>query len=394
MNKIIEIKFGSHLYGTDTENSDLDLKGVFLPSKAQLLSSAHQKNIQNKRKKLHGEKNTKDDVDVEMISLDRFVELLCEGQTMALDMLFAPKTSYTAEGAAAHTLPGGRIWDELLENKERFLSKNVTAFVGYARKQSAKYGVKGSRLAAVREVLDVLKPLPPHSKLHEHSKLIEDLVSRTQSYISMEKTALVEIVELPAHKDGPPQRYLSCCGRKTPFTNKVVDAIRIYQAVFDQYGARALAAEGNKGVDWKALSHAVRVNSEAIELLKTGNITLPLPNRELVLSIKQGNFPYKEVAELIEQGLADLEAARSESGLRFEPDHAWAADFVARVYSEICGSQWPRPPSLLSRLRQRLLKIMQAVGIAKMVKPLSTAFKKTRWRIKSSYKNQRAKTQK
>ena len=31
-NIIVKIKFGSHLYGTDNEKSDLDYKGIFLPS--------------------------------------------------------------------------------------------------------------------------------------------------------------------------------------------------------------------------------------------------------------------------------------------------------------------------------------------------------------------------
>jgi predicted nucleotidyltransferase len=338
--KIIEIKYGSHLYGTDTPSSDLDLKSVFLPTREDLLSGNHRKTIQLKRPKLHGEKNTKDDVDVEMLSLDRFIELLSEGQTMALDMVFAPKENFTAEGKVAHASEAGRIWDEIVLNKERMLTKNVTAFVGYARKQAAKYGVKGSRIGAVREVLNLLKTLHPHSKLSSHEELINKLVADTKEFISMEKTALVEVVELPAHKDGPPQKYLHCCGRKTPFTNKVLDAVKIYQRVFDEYGARALQAESNKGVDFKALSHAVRVNTEAVELLTTGKVTLPLPNRELILAIKKGEIPFKEVSVMIENGMAEIEAARAVSSLRHEPDLEWAREFVERIYSEICGSPY------------------------------------------------------
>jgi hypothetical protein len=37
-------------------------------------------------------------------------------------------------------------------------------------------------------------------------------------------------------------------------------------------------AETQEGVDWKALSHAVRVGTQALELLKTGHVTFPLPN--------------------------------------------------------------------------------------------------------------------
>ncbi len=33
-NKILEIKVGSHLYGTNTPTSDIDYSGIFLPNKA------------------------------------------------------------------------------------------------------------------------------------------------------------------------------------------------------------------------------------------------------------------------------------------------------------------------------------------------------------------------
>jgi predicted nucleotidyltransferase len=37
MDLIVEMRFGSHLYGTDTPESDLDLKGVYLPEARDIL---------------------------------------------------------------------------------------------------------------------------------------------------------------------------------------------------------------------------------------------------------------------------------------------------------------------------------------------------------------------
>lgn len=328
--KLIEIKFGSHLYGTATENSDLDIKGIYLPSKEQLKNGRYPKTIQSKRKKLPGEKNTKDDVDYELFSLDRFIELLYEGQTMGLDMLFAPESSITYVNPEY-----AYIWEEIRKNKDKMLSRNVTAFVGYARKQAAKYGVKGSRIGAVRIVLDFLKSKPLHDKLSKYESEILSLIASTSEYVSMEKTPLVEIVELPVHKNGPMTKYISCCGRKVQFTNKIMDAMKVYQRVFEEYGTRALQAETNQGVDFKALSHAVRVNCEAIELLNTGKITLPLPNSKEILAIKKGEVPYGIVATAIEVGLKDLEAARAISALPDKPDYSWATNFANREYRKI-----------------------------------------------------------
>jgi hypothetical protein len=382
MNKIVEIKFGSHLYGTSTENSDLDLKGVYLPTRAELLTENFRRTIQTKRPKAHGERNTKDDVDLEMVSLDRYLELLTQGQTMALDMLFAKETDFTEEGRLACVGKNREIWNEIFENRSRLLSKDVTSFVGYARKQASKYGIKGSRIAAVRAVVDVLKSLPQNAKLIECEPSLLGVIETTRHHVSLEKTPLVEIVKLPMHKDGPPEKYLQCCGRLCPFTNKVSDALKIYQKVFNDYGARALSAETNKGVDFKALSHAVRVNCEAIELLQTGKISLPLPNAGLILKIKKGEMPYKDVAHLIETGLAELERVRAESSLREKPDKQWADDFVARMYSEIAGEQWPLRPPRLQRLYSSIKPALQASGLIRIRKLVFGIYFQTKWRLK------------
>jgi len=108
----------------------------------------------------------------------------------------------------------------------------------------------------------------------------------------------------------------------------------IIENLVDTYGKRALAAEDAGGVDWKALSHAVRVGTEAIELLSTGKVTLPLPNRELLLDIKLGKLPYNEVAAQIESLLDEVEAASAASILPVEVDRNWIDDFVVRAYGE------------------------------------------------------------
>lgn len=51
-----------------------------------------------------------------------------------------------------------------------------------------------------------------------------------------------------------------------PFTGSIKSAREIAQRLVNEYGQRALQAERNEGIDWKALSHAVRVGREALEL--------------------------------------------------------------------------------------------------------------------------------
>lgn len=321
MNKILELKFGSHLYGTDTPNSDLDFKAIYLPTAKEICLNSFKRTICSTRPKQTGERNTKEDVDVEIISLDRFMTLLTEGQTMALDILFAPDDSYTFR-----TERGKFLIEKIRQLRSRLLNKNLNAFVGYARQQAAKYGQKGFRIHALRTSLEMVKAWQGKVDL-----LGECDLEHWAPYVGNEH---VKIVHKKNNK-GIDEPFLDVAGKYYAFHSKLKYVEKQLQERFDEYGKRALMAEKNEGVDWKALSHAVRVNSEAVELLTTQQITFPRPDAELLLKIKLGQLPYTEVADLIEKGLDDLKAAQEVSTLPDKPDLDLADEIVYDVYSEI-----------------------------------------------------------
>jgi hypothetical protein len=91
-------------------------------------------------------------------------------------------------------------------------------------------------------------------------------------------------------------------------------------------------AERNEGVDWKSLSHAVRVGREAMEFLATGWITFPLPYADHILAIKRGLVPYSDVAAEIETLLTSVEDAQAKSCLPEAPDQDYMDDLVCRAY--------------------------------------------------------------
>lgn len=331
MNKIVEIKFGSHLYGTNTPASDLDFKAIYIPEARDIVLGKYKKTIAKSRPKAECERNNKDDVDMEMFSLDRFLELLCEGQTVALDILFAPNDSYTS-----YTPEGMALMAHIYNNRELLLTRNVNAFVGYARQQAAKYGIKGSRMDALKRTMEVLERMShPHDKLSSYEDMIHNLISETKGLVSLEKTALVEICMLKGPTGLVDQPHLHINGRFIPFHATVKWAKEVVGKMLEGYGNRAKKAHLEGGIDWKALSHAVRVNGEAMELLKTNYITFPRPDAAILKDIKTGQIPYEQVAEMIEQGLADLYTAHDVSKLRDEPDYEFVNDLIYEIYSDV-----------------------------------------------------------
>lgn len=311
------MQFGSHIYGTNTPTSDHDYKGVFVPNATDLILQRADRNLTFNTKSLYSHKNTPDDIDEEYFSLQEFLKQLCDGQTFAIDMLFAPDQNI---------IRTCKVWETIRANKDKFIHKGTSAFVGYTRAQAAKYGVKGFRVAALRAIIDMLSKLPPMERIEHNLIELEVEVEKLNN-------GFVKFVDAPG-AEGRLEKYLEVCGRKVNVTGTIQYALNVFKKVFDNYGQRALLAEKNEGIDWKALSHAVRVAREAEELLLTGNITFPRPERDLLLKIKKGEIPYKEVEKIIEEGLIKVEHAKTVSRLPEKPDIDFVNKLVYDIYLE------------------------------------------------------------
>lgn len=325
MKQIVKMQFGSHVYGTNVPDSDTDYKGVFVPGKRDLvMQTATKVSTQDNTKKDEARKNTKDDIDFENFSLKGFLKLVAEGQTGPIDMLFTPTKWHDPSTDTA----AFRIWSDIRENRDKLVSRRSSAFTGYCYRQAAKYGLKGSRLDALMSTIELLKGLGDTGMpLMSHAALISRHAAET------EHVDLVDIIK--KNKAGEivmTETYLQVCGCKAGMRQSIKNAIFMYQNLYDKYGERAKLAQQNKGIDWKAVMHAVRVCHEAIELLTTGNITFPRPEADLLLKIRKGELPYSEVDSMIVDLLPQVKEAEGKSVLRPKPDMAWIDDFVYEHY--------------------------------------------------------------
>lgn len=309
MKTIVKILFGSHLYGTSTENSDKDYKGIFLPTIDDCVLNRIPKSYSNSSGN-NNSKNTKDDIDEEIYSLQYFIKLACEGQTVAIDIL------HTNDNCIIET---SDIWKEIVKNRSKFYTNNLSAFIGYARKQASKYGIKGSRLNTCQEVLNFLKQQNPELKLKE----------------IWEKLPVLEHIHFlddPKHDD---IKFYQVCGKKFQSSVKVEYTIPILEKFIEEYGGRAKQAKENKNIDWKACSHALRAAFQVKEILLTNDLVFPLNDAKFILDVKQGKIDYlTEFAPTLERLMDEVEKLSKKSKLPNKVNRKFWDQFIISVYEE------------------------------------------------------------
>jgi hypothetical protein len=302
MKIIVKMKFGAHLYGTETLESDLDYKGIFLPTKEELLLGRVPKcyNYSTGEDEL---RNTKEDIDFELYSLHYFLKLACDGQTVAMDMLHAPEKMI---------LEKSRIWGEIFRNKQRFYTKNLKSFINYARRQASKYGIKGSRVNAALQVLEILKDEDPSKKM----KAVWDQLPRVE-----------HCYDISPDPNG--MRQYQVCGKSFQESATIGYVIPIIKKFYDEYGRRAKLAAKNQNIDWKAVSHALRAAYQTKEILTENTITFPLRNADFLRKVKQGTLDYlTEVGPELETLMEEVERLALASNLPDTVDQKFWDQFI------------------------------------------------------------------
>jgi hypothetical protein len=84
------------------------------------------------------------------------------------------------------------------------------------------------------------------------------------------------------------------------------------------------------GWDVKYAAHAIRLGLQGAELLRTGRVTLPVPepHRGRLLAVRAGEIPEVEALEWCVEVRRDLVAALDDSPLPREPDREAVAEFL------------------------------------------------------------------
>lgn len=308
MRMLAKFIHGSHLYQLNTPESDQDFKGIYMPSLKDMVLGKVKDTVDFSTNKSN-EKNSSDDTDYEVYSIQKFVQLLSKGEMVTFDMLFAPESAVTyydefgnmisSELAEEIRHPVYKIRNEFYD---LFIHKDMKAYFGYCRRQAAKYGVKGSRLDSLYLV---------RSAYDSYSRKDGDRLEKIKSLLPVNEFLKKE------------EDHYEVLGKKHQWTTHLSEFIERVESEISKYGNRANLARNNEGIDWKAVSHAFRAGFQLESALINGRMQVVLPDkeRELVLSIKKGELDWlSEVKPSLEALMDRVELVAENSTLPSKPD--------------------------------------------------------------------------
>lgn len=302
--------YGSKLFGTNRPGSDTDYKGIYLCSS---LDEYMRKQANFDVIEVNNGLEDEAKVEEEYFYIQRFAKLLGDQQTNNISMLFSPRETWVVWSDA---------WSDLVENRDRLISKNIASYAGYCKGQAVKYTLKGENLRTAEDFLSWIKQLlsvcgnPKYYTLGDEGweKLREVFAGRQGCEFWWNKT----------HEE-----LIRIGGKSFAKTTKVESWVEPMASLIKRYGKRAKTAKED-GQDLKAMMHAFRICAEAKELLTTGEIVYPTPRRQFYLDIRDNKFSYDYLQDQLTTDLEELAAVRQASTLPEDGDLEWLKNWAVR----------------------------------------------------------------
>lgn len=301
---LYQVVYGSKLYGTNTPTSDTDLKSVYLPLIDDLLLG--KKLVATKsRVDEHGvpvpDKDSMPErgVENEYIPFQTFVRDFVRGQTYAVEIAWA----VVANGPSAPDRTSRREYELLLEMVSLFANSEVYSMVGFAQKQTLDYVHRGERLNEALRIRDVVREVITRAawKQNANKLRLDTPLAFCENELAIDFiircTNLEEGVTVNNNRS---LRTLELNGRSYTESTELAHLDKQLTKLVESYGDRTNAAAVTD-VDYKSLSHAVRVYQQSIELLDHGRITFPRSNAAELLLIKQGKQDHEVTKALLKK---------------------------------------------------------------------------------------------
>jgi len=331
--KIFEVVAGSHSYGLNNEQSDVDLRGIFvLPNEFHL-------SLHDQLKQVSDTKN-----DITFFELRRFFELASGCNPNIIELLYMP------DDCVKKCDP---MMDKLIANRELFLSKKAFyTFSGYAHAQIKKAKGRNKWInnpwgEEKPDPMDYMYWIPACELLYAKDEDSEVFPCRPSllSYTQNTKVAKVEhginayrmyhvqgedffkgnqITCKSITKEEERNNFIGLMS----FNGQQYDTdVKSWKGYWEWKSKRndarwELQEKGQMDYDVKNMMHCFRLikSTKSILINHEPIVRFEGENREFLMDIRKGKFEYDDLMTQLEEDLQELDVLKAESTLQEKVD--------------------------------------------------------------------------
>lgn len=302
---------GSHAYGTDTPTSDLDIRGIVLNSKEEILTNKNFEQFVN------------EETDTTIYSFNKMIGLLSNTNPNTIELLgLKPE----------HYLYIHPIGQELLDNSHLFLSKRaIHSFGGYANQQLYRLNQKAAHKLSQSELeIHILKTL--ENMKHDFNT----------TYSSFHEDSINLYIDKATQPDYDTEIYMDIKLHHYPLRDYKSMWSELHNTVkaYSKLGKRNIHAIEH-GKIAKHMTHLIRLYMMCIDILEKEQIITYRPEHDLLMNIRNGNYldsndqPTTEFYELVNEYEKRLDYAKLNTSLPENPNYKAINEFVMSVNERI-----------------------------------------------------------
>lgn len=299
---------GSHAYGTNNENSDIDIRGIATRTKREILIGNDFEQVVDV------------DTDTTVYSFDKIIKLLCSCNPNVIEILGLKPEHYI------YLSDAGR---KLIDNRHLFLSKRaIHSFGGYANAQFRRLENKSARLInQSQQEAHILKSI-------EHASV--ELKTR---FLEMPDDAIKLYIDKSQRDDYDTEIFCDILLHHYPLRdykgmmNTMGEIIKSYAKI----GKRNEKAIKHNKLG-KHMCHLVRLYLMCFDILEKGEIiTFREKEHDLLMSIRNGEYldenrqPISEFYELVDDLEKRLDYDKENTLLPDEVDMEKVNDLFAEI---------------------------------------------------------------
>ena len=303
---------GSHAYGTNTETSDLDIRGCALNRKNEILTNENFEQFVN------------EETDTTIYSFNKLISLLSNCNPNTIEILgLKPE----------HYLYLSPIGQELLDNKKLFLSRrSAHSFGGYATAQLRRLDNKAARLVDQSQ-----------QEKHILGSILNAMYDYKRKYFEFEEDSVKLYIDKAVQEGYDTEIFMDINLHHYPLRDyksmwsEMNNIVKDYSKI----GKRNQNAIEH-GKLAKHMMHLIRLYIMCLDILEREEIvTYREKEHDFLMSIRNGKFlddnrqPIPEFFEMVDEFEKKLEYAKANTSLKENPDYEAINEFVMSVNERV-----------------------------------------------------------